>query len=355
MRKIIARAKLYFVLMLAVLALVAWGMALGSRAVSNDSTPRRVVIARGLSANRIAEILHDNQLIRSRFTFLLTCRMNGASERLKPGVYELNRTMTVPQIIEHLVDGDSLESWITIPEGYTARQIADLIEEKRLAHGETFLGLAMAQSGDFADYPFVHGDSLEGYLFPDTYLIARGTDPELIIAKLLDAFEAKVVSPLRPEVEIVINRRLDLDAGSFPRGLHAILTMASLVEREARTDKDRPLIAGVLWNRLDRGMKLQVDATVSYVPGQSKENKDRVYYKDLENGSRYNTYKHHGLPPGPICNPGLEAIRAVLDPAETDYLYYVARDDGSHIFSRTYDQHQSAIRRVKNSSRGGGN
>ena len=354
MLRIVARTKLYLVLLLSALVLIVWALAVGSRPVSGDETPVRVVIAKGISANRIAEILHESGVIRSRFIFMLTCRMSGAGGNLKPGVYELNRAMSVPEVVRLLVKGESLESWVTIPEGYNARQIGDLLEKERLVYSEGFVRLAITGVYQFPAYPFTHPHSLEGYLFPDTYLVARGIDPQGIIVKMLDAFEVKVITALRPEIEEAIDQRFGLAPDSFPLGLHKILTLASLVEREAKIEKDRPLIAAVLWNRLARDMKLQVDATVTYSPGESRENKDRVYHKDLENGSPYNTYEHSGLPPGPICNPGLESIKAVLDPAGVDYLYYVAKQDGSHVFSRTHEEHQAAKNAIKSAAGNGG-
>ena len=350
----IARTKLYIVLLLSVLVLIVWALVLGSRPVSSDRTPVRVVIAEGISANQIGQILDESGVIRSPFVFMLTCRMSGAGQNLKPGVYELNRAMSVPEIIRQVVKGEALESWVTIPEGYNVRQIADLLEQERLVYGEAFVRVAITMADEFPTYSFLTTDSLEGYLFPDTYLVARGIDPQGIIVKMLDAFEAKVIEPLQPEIEDAIRLRFGLPPDFFPEGLHKMLTLASLVEREAKIAKDRPLIAAVLWNRLARDMKLQVDATVTYSPGESRQNKDRIYHKDLENGSPYNTYIHHGLPPGPICNPGLESIKATLNPARVDYLYYVARPDGSHVFSRTHEEHQDAKNEIKNSATNGG-
>ncbi len=353
MRKLIAGTKLYLVLLLSALVLTVWTLLLGSLPVSGDRTPVRVVIAEGISANRIGQILDESGVIRSPFVFMLTCRMSGASQSLKPGVYELSRAISVPEIIRQLVKGEALESWVTVPEGYNVRQIADLLEKNRLVYGESFVRVAIHRADEFSTYPFLYTDSLEGYLFPDTYLVSRGVGPQGIIVKMLDAFDAKVLTPLQPEIEDAMRLRFGLSRDFLPEGLHRILTLASLVEREARIAKDRPLIAAVLWNRLARGMRLQVDAAVNYVPGESRQNKDRVYHKDLENGSSYNTYAHQGLPPGPICNPGLESVEAVLRPAHVDYLYYVAKPDGSHLFSRTHEEHQKRKNEIKNSATDG--
>lgn len=335
------------VVLLVALALVVWALVLGSRPVSNDNSPVRVVIPKGASANEIASILQANSLIRNPLMFSMTCRFSGSSERLKPGVYEFRRTMSLPQIVRRLVLAETVESWVTIPEGFTVRQIADLLEQKNLVNAQAFLGLAMNQGYEFPTYSFVDDQSLEGYLFPDTYLLSKGVGAKSVINKMLQAFQNKVLSARRSEIESEIVTRFGAHT-TFEDGLHRILTLASLVEREAKVPKDRALIAAVLWNRLAKNMRLEVDATVTYEPGVSRGNKSDVYYRDLESDSPYNTYKHFGLPPGPICNPGVASIDAVLKPASVDYVYYVAKPDGSHVFSRTYEEHLKAKNAIKN-------
>ncbi len=324
-----------------------WVLVLGSRPVSSDRTSFRVLVTGGASAKEIARLLSDRGLIRSPSVFVFTCRMSGFSGKLKPGVYEFSRSMSVPAIVRTLVRGESLESWITIPEGYTARQIADVLQQRQLVDPEAFLRIALTQGYEFPGYPFIYGDNLEGYLFPDTYLIARDARAQGIIEKMLEAFDRKVVGPCREGIERAIELRFGLGAGEFAKGLHKILIVASLVEREAKIAKDRSLIAAVIYNRLRKGMRLEVDATVSYIPGDSRGNKSEIWYEDLRSDSPYNTYRHAGLPPGPICNPGLAAIRAALEPASVDYLYYVAKPDGSHVFSRTLEEHDRAKNRIR--------
>ena len=348
MKKLIAKTKSYIILLLSAMVIVVWVLALGSRPVSNDISPVRIVIPNGSSARKIAEILNDKQLIRSPFVFLLTCRMTGCSSKFKPGVYEFKKTMGVPAVIRKLVQGESLESWITIPEGFTVRQIADLLAAKQLVDKDAFLRIALTHGENFPSYPFIIKPSMEGYLFPDTYLVARGTDCEGIIKKMLDTFEQKIVYNLASAIEYTINSRFGNQQIGSQEGMRKILVLASLVEREAKIPKDRQLIAAVLWNRLDKNMRLEIDATISYAPGESTDNKNRVCYTDLESDSPYNTYKHFGLPPGPICNPGLAAIKAVMNPAPVDYLFYVAKKDGSHLFSRTFEEHKAKKAAIKN-------
>lgn len=347
LKNLFARTKLYIVMLLAALVVVTWALVIGSSAVSSDRTPVRVVISQGSSARIVAGTLQDNHLIRSPFVFLLTCMMSGASEKLKPGVYELNRAMTAQEIIGSLVEGKTLESWVTIPEGKTLREIADILKAKQLADPTMFLTLTTAQNDSFASYSFLSGSSLEGYLFPDTYLIQRGSTADDDVSKMLDTFNKKVVRAHRAEIEQVIQKRFGLGEDSFPEGLNKILTIASMVEREAKVPADRPKIAAVIFNRLAKGMKLEIDATVTYRLGKSRANKPRILYSDLAVDSPYNTYKYAGLPPAPICNPGLASIKAVLEPAAIDSLYYVAKKDGSHVFSTTLQQHDADVKAIK--------
>lgn len=345
MRSIFARTKIYIVVLLAALVVVALALMLGSGPVSGDKTPVRVVIAQGASARSISHTLSDNRLIRSPLVFLLSCTMSGSSGKLKPGVYELNQTMSAPTIIKHLVAGDTIESWVTIPEGKTLREIADILEAKHLVDANEFLALTIDSSYRLTGTTFVSGDNLEGYLFPDTYLIERGTSPEQVIEMMLGNFERKVLSKNKNEIARFSANRLGADG--FNEGLHKVLIVASLVEREARIPADRPKIAAVILNRLAKGMRLEVDATVTYELGQSRANKAKVYFSDLRRDTPYNTYMHAGLPPAPICNPGLASIRATLEPAATDDLYYVAKPDGSHIFTKTLHEHNAAKQAIQ--------
>ena len=351
MKRVIAAAKQYIVALLALLTVSVWALVLGSLPVSSDRSPVRVMVGNGASAGEIAGVLADKGLIRSPFVFVFTCRMSGLAGQLRPGVYEFDRAMNLPMMIKQLVRGESMESWITVPEGFTARQIADVLEDRQLVTAEAFLRMALTGNQEFTQFSFLEGDNLEGYLFPDTYLITRGTDARGIVEKMLDAFEKKVARSHRGAIEQAIQKRFGLGPASFDEGLHKLLTVASLVEREAKIPKDRPLIAAALYNRLQKRMRLEVDATVSYVPGDSRGNKDRVYHSDLESGSPYNTYRQFGLPPGPICNPGLAAIKAAMDPAKVDYLYYVTKPDGSHVFTCTLQEHDHAKNAIRNGAK----
>lgn len=347
MKSLLARTKLYIVLLLAALTVVIWGLVLGSSPVSRDRTAVRTVIVQGSSARSIATTLQEHGLIRSPFVFVLTCTISGHSARLKPGVYELNRAMSTPEIIKRLVEGKTLESWVTIPEGETLREIADILQKKRLAEPDAFLALTIDSSYRLTRTTFVYGRNLEGYLFPDTYLVERGEGADAIVRMMLDTFRRKVVEPNRAEIRRVSRQKFGLGDDDFELGLHKLLIVASLIEREAKVPGDRPKISAVIWNRLAKGMKLEIDATVSYTLGESRANKANLTYADLASASPYNTYAHAGLPVAPICNPGLASIKAALEPAPIDSLYYVAKPDGSHVFTKTLEQHNAAKQAIK--------
>jgi UPF0755 protein len=286
-----------------------------------------VRIPQGASAGAIGRILARDDVIRSSLGFRFLARITGKGSRLKPGAYRLNSSMSPVEALTKIANGDVSARWVTFPEGFTVKQIADRLAAEGLANEDRFLELALYGGSSFTT-GFRHpGNSLEGYLFPDTYLIAPGTTEEAIIREMLACFERKVASPMSSDI------------ARSGMSLRDLVTMASLIEREARVSKDRDLISGVLRNRLKRGMRLECDATVLYALG---EHKSRVLYSDLEVESAYNTYRNVGLPPGPIANPGSACISAALHPADVDYLFYVARPDGSHIFSRTMAEHQRA-------------
>jgi UPF0755 protein len=251
---------------------------------------------------------------------------------MKAGEYELQPSMALVQIIDKLARGDATAVWFTVPEGYTVDQVADTLAQLGMVDRRRFLNLVQSGSARFDQGLKIPRRSLEGYLFPDSYKFKKGVSERTIVAGMLHNFHSKVAEDLGEDVR----------SSSLP--LDKIVTLASLIEREARVPEDRPLIAAVIYNRMKRHMLLQIDASVLYALGHHKE---RVLLADLKVNSPYNTYKYPGLPPGPICSPGLASIRAALRPARADYLYYVARADGSHIFSTTLAEHNAAVRRAR--------
>lgn len=295
---------------------------------------RIVVIPPGASTWQIGERLAQAGVIRSPRALVVAARLRGASGRLRHGEYALAPTQSALHIVDILSRGQGLLHRVTIPEGYTIRQIADALASARLVQRDRFVDLATRRGRSFtrpmlADLPI---DSLEGYLFPDTYHLPRSLDEEAVIGAMLDRFD-QAVGP-------------SIHAAARARGLtlHQLLTVASMVEREAQVPSERAVIAGVIYNRLAQGMRLEIDATVLYALGRHK---DTVTLADLAVDSPYNTYRREGLPPGPIANPGVASMTAAASPIQTPYLFYVLRPDGTHHFSRTLAEHQAAVRRYR--------
>jgi peptidoglycan lytic transglycosylase G len=296
-----------------------------------SDSPRKVgfEVPRRATARQIAGRLADAKLIRHPWSFLIVARMLGEAENLKAGEYELRRNMAPAEIIDKMSRGDAVAQWFTIPEGYTLEQVADELAKNNLAEKRVFMRIVHSAPSRFGLHAEVPRRSLEGYLFPDSYKVKVGVGEESVVRAMLQTFDEKVLKGLAKEIA----------ASDIP--LDEVITIAAMIEREAQKPEDRPLIAAVIRNRLARNMPLQIDATVLYALGKHKS---QVLLRDLTIDSPYNTYKYGGLPPGPICSPGLSSIEAALHPAKVDYLYYVARRDGSHIFTRTLAEHQAATR-----------
>jgi UPF0755 protein len=293
----------------------------------NPKAPTVLVsIPPGKSARQIGEILARKHLIRNPLSFVFASRLDHLSGEMHAGRYALSPAMPPRQIAALMALGETATNTVTVPEGFTVRQIARRLASAGLADETRFLTLATTQGKTFTVSGWTPPNAnLEGYLFPDTYTLPKGATPREIIGQMLGNFHARVVVPYHPRPETI--------------------TLASLVEREAEVDSDRPLIAAVYRNRLALGMRLQCDATVQYA---LPVHKTRLFYADLRVNSPYNTYTHAGLPPTPIACPGLPSITAALHPAAVNFLYYVAGPDGKHhVFSRTLAEQDAAIARVR--------
>lgn len=304
--------------------------------VDNNSTEKEVIIPQGASTLEIAKILRNKDLIKSEWFFIFRSKFYDDGVQMKAGKYLLSSNMTTDEIIEKLKEGKVVLDTVkfTIPEGFTVSEIADRLQQMGIVKKSDFMN--EAQNGVFnyeflKDIPKDRPDRLEGYLFPDTYIIKKGTSAHDIINLMLSRFDEIYKSYIKGK-ETNVGMTTD-----------KIVIIASMIEKEAKIDKDRPLIAGVIYNRLNKNMKLQIDATVEYALG---EHKDKLSLDDLKVNSPYNTYLHYGLPIGPISNPGLKSIEAAINPAKHDYYYYVAQNDGSHIFSRTYIDQLNAEKKV---------
>lgn len=298
--------------------------------VDKQAKSRVVLISPGQGLGETATMLKKEGIIRSEQLFLYLAKQRGLERKLRPGEYRLSGAMPLEEVVRVLAEGRQVQYRVTIPEGYTLMQIAELLDKKGLADKERFL--QVAATADF-NYPFLkglpHGEKrLEGYLFPDTYFFTRTMGEKAIINTMLKRF-ARELTP-------------DFQSKLAKSGLtlHQAVTLASIIEREAKKPEDRPLVSAVFHNRLKKGMKLESCATVQYVLGPPV--KKVLSKKDISIDSPYNTYKYPGLPPGPISNPGHASLLAAVEPAPVDYLYFVARPDGYNEFSTTFAQHEAA-------------
>ncbi len=296
-----------------------------------EAAPAQVlVIPAGASLREIAARLKETGLIRSPLAFVVAARLRGLSSRLQHGEYSLSPALSPLEIMDRLARGEVVLHRVTIPEGFTAAQVAGALAAAGLAERETFLRLVRTEGRTFP-FAFLEGRAnLEGFLFPETYYFPRGLPARQIAHTMLARFDERVTPSLRQA------------AKAQGVSLAEAVVIASLVERETKLAAERPVVAGVVYNRLRRGWRLEIDATVLFALDRHTA---RLTAADLHVDSPYNTYRYPGLPPGPISNPGLAALEAAVRPAATPYLFYVLRPDGSHEFSRTLAEHQRAVRR----------
>ncbi|WP_427339149.1 endolytic transglycosylase MltG [Caloranaerobacter sp. DY30410] len=305
--------------------------------IKGDFYDITIKIPSGSTTTKIAEILEENSLIRNKYIFRIIVRMKKVDGKLKAGEYSLNNKMDLYQIIDTLVKGSSKETvTFTIPEGYELSLIAEKLSKQNLVNKERFLELCNNVSLFKKKFDFLNelpeGSTLEGYLFPDTYEVYKDAKEEDIINKMLTRFDQ------------VYNDKIKDKAKKLNLTMNEVITLASIIEREAKLDSERPLISAVFHNRLKKGWLLQSCATVQYVLGERKE---KLTYDDLKIDSKYNTYLYKGLPPGPIASPGIKSIEAAVEPANVDYLFFVVNEDGSHTFSKTFNEHINAKNKNK--------
>lgn len=312
------------------LLLAAWSLtaplagACGS--ADPDGDPVRVVIPVGSSFHRAADSLAAADIIDHPRLFRLYAMLRGRDRALKPGTYVLRPGQSYGAILRDLTEGRGLVHSVTVPEGLPLSTILPLLE-RQLELGRDSLGVAVRDSALRARLG-VPTRTLEGYLFPDTYSFPAGTSARDVVEAMVRRFEQ------------AWDESWDARLGELGMTRHEVMTLASIVEKEARLAEERPVIAAVYHNRLRIGMALQADPTVQYALGGHRA---RVLYKDLEVDSPYNTYRYPGLPPGPIAAPGRASIEAALYPADVRYLYFVAHPDGHHEFRETFGQHEQAV------------
>ncbi|MEP6832377.1 MAG: endolytic transglycosylase MltG [Gemmatimonas sp.] len=315
----------------ALAAFYVWSSYAGS-AANGAPTSARVVVPRGASVREVSSALEKSGAIRSPRLFSTYASIGGRDRLIKPGTYQFQLNTGWKAALNALVSGSAVVHSVTIPEGFDLRSIMPLLA-KTLDVPEDSVRVAVTDTAwqHKLDIPI---RSLEGYLFPATYSFADGTTAREAVNAMIEAYEDAWKS--------IPNAAERLQSMAISR--HDAMTMASIVETEAKRAEERPIISAVYWNRVKKGMKLQADPTVQYaLPGHV----ERVMYKDLEVNSKFNTYKYEGLPPGPIASPGLASITAALNPAAVPYLYFVAHPDGHHEFRTTFEEHEKAIGLVK--------
>jgi len=286
-------------------------------------------IRRGEGVKTIAQNLEKEKLIKWSWFFVIYNFLTCNTPRLQAGTYLLSPSMNIPEIVEKFIKGEVIKEKITILEGWSIKDIAEYLEEKGILKKEDF---EKSIKKDFSnEFEFLKEKpkdaSLEGYLFPDTYEVKLGESAEEIIRKMLKNFDRKITPDLREEIK------------KQNKTIFEILILASLLEKEVKTKEDKELVAGILWKRLENKMPLQVDATITYITGKKTT---KISIEETQIDHPYNTYKYLGLPPGPICNPGLESILAALYPKKSDYWYYLSAPDGKTIFSKTLQEHNIA-------------
>ena len=293
-----------------------------------------IEIPEGATFSAASDLLKREGLITSRVYFRLLGLWTHSEKKIKPGEYAVHTAMRPMDLLDLLVRGKILQHQVVIPEGSTARQIAKILEEAKLADAEAFMKVVedpslMAEFG-------IEGESLEGYLFPDTYEFAKRTPPQEIVKRMVTQFQTVYGEPFR--------RRAD----QIGMTLREVVTLASIIEKETGNPSERGLISAVFHNRLKKKMRLQSDPTVIFALTDFNGNLTK---KDLGAASPYNTYRFIGLPPGPIANPGKDALYAALYPADVDYLYFVSKNDGTHFFSKNLREHNGAVNRYQRNQR----
>ena len=277
--------------------------------LSND--PVVFTIEKGSSARQAAGILRNSNLISSRFAFLAVLKLTGQANEIKAGTYSLSPRASIFEVASVVTAGRTVREKVTIPEGLTVRQTAELLSSRGVVKEDVFVKAAELRK-------------LEGYLFPETYFFETGASEEQIIQAMLDQFNRHFTDEMK------------MRAKELKLTIKQIVTLASIVEKEAARAEERPLIAGVFHNRLKKGWFLESCASIQFALPAHKE---RLTNKDLQVRSPYNTYRNYGLPPGPICSPGRDSLMAALYPAQTEDMFFVVSGQGTHTFSRYYTEH----------------
>lgn len=308
------------------LHLMSWA----DRPVGTPGLEKVFTVAYGQGVKKTAEALQKEGLVADAFRFTILARLEKKDTLLKAGEYFLATTMTPREILGQMVEGRVHLYRLTIPEGFNLVQIAGAVSAAGLESEKLFLDAA--RNPETARGLGIEADTLEGYLFPDTYYFPRGLDSTTIIATMVKQFKAAFKPAWEHQAKVL------------GMTVHEVITLASIVEKETGAPEERPLIASVFHNRLKKGMRLETDPTVIYGIADFDGNIRRPH---LQTYTPYNTYKIKGLPPGPIASPGALAIEAALFPAQSDLLYFVSKKDGTHHFSTTLTEHNAAVKKYQ--------
>lgn len=360
MEKPISRGWITFWVIITLLSLIVLAVGGAAFYIWNGLRPttagevREVAIPKGSSAFKVAELLEEEGIIRDAFLFKYYLRYKKEGGQFQAGTYELTPGMERDAVIAKLNSGDTVKEEtirFTIPEGYTVLQMADKLDSEGIIGKQQFLEVADAKEllsysgeGALLEPTEAMKHVLEGYMFPDTYEMKKDSTAKDIVVRLLQELDRKLGQLPEDWSNVLEQRKL-----SF----HEMLTVASMVEREVVNDDERAMVAGVIYNRLNKGMPLQIDATIQYMLEAPKE---KLLTADTQIPGPYNTYLNTGLPPGPIASPSLASIEAALYPQQHDYLYYVTKKDGTgaHYFSKTYNEHLRYKKQSEQNEKNGG-
>ena len=303
----------------------------GTRPASQDNRSITFEVHPGMTLKQVTLELFNQRLILSPSAFQAIAYIQDKEKQIMVGEFSLSPSMLPTEIILRLTSGKTILYPLTIPEGYRITEIASLLDTQGLASSEVFI--LQTQDKDLIKSMDIPTDSLEGYLFPETYYLSKLTPEKKIVQKMVNTFKEKV-----------LKSQLLKSTKESSLSLHEIITLASLIEKETGLDSERKLISSVFHNRLRKNMRLQTDPTVIYAIEKFDGN---IRKRDLKIDSPYNTYRYKGLPPGPISSPGIKSIEAAIFPIKSNHLYFVSRQDGSHHFSSTLVEHNQAVKKYQ--------
>lgn len=321
---------LFTTLLLVLVSFLLFGIFLSAHIFIAASRPPEIIefrVEQGEPFSSVVRKLREHKIIYNERMFSFWARLSGADKRIQRGLYRFELPLAPQEVLKRMVGGKGLFHRVTIPEGLTVKEIAELLAKMAIVDKERFL--TEAANPELLSVLGLKDKSIEGYLFPNTYQFTPLAAEKEIILAMADQFR-KAVEPL-----------IHGENGQRRLTSHEILTLASIIEKETGVESERPLISAVFHNRLKLNMPLQSDPTVIYGIRDFNGNLTR---KDLQHPSPYNTYRIPSLPPGPICNPGLSSIKAALQPAAVPYLYFVSKNDGTHLFSKNLETHNRAVK-----------